>query len=191
LERGQQLVGATTEVYPKGSDVPKGTKHKRNHSCASVEIVVVAFGDENGNRLDGIRPKRARNFSERGEWFNKTLTQQILGMGVSESEVKEGLGELESFLGMAFAPGTLNLYGREWKYFEEFCGKVGVTSLPATPFTVARFMAYRFKKGAEGTKGTISAAISAVHQAAGFPSPVQDKVVEWVKRGIEKCRRRR
>jgi hypothetical protein len=112
-------------------------------------------------------------------------------MGVSESEVKEGLGELESFLGMAFAPGTLNLYGREWKYFEEFCGKVGVTSLPATPFIVARFMAYRFKEGAEGTKGTISAAISAVHQAAGFPSPVQDKVVEWVKRGIEKCRRRR
>jgi hypothetical protein len=36
--------------------------------------VVVAFGDENGNRLDGIRPKRARNFSERGEWFNRTLT---------------------------------------------------------------------------------------------------------------------
>jgi hypothetical protein len=34
-------------------------------------------------------------------------------MGVSENEVKEGLGELESFLGMAFAPGTLNLYGRE------------------------------------------------------------------------------
>jgi hypothetical protein len=91
-----------------------------------VKTVVVAFGDENGNRLDGIRPKRARNFSERGEWFNRTLTQQVLGMGVSESEVKEGLGELESFLGMAFVPGTLNLYGREWKYFEEFYGKVGV-----------------------------------------------------------------
>jgi hypothetical protein len=41
----------------------------------SVETVVVAFDDENGNRLDGIRPKRARNFSERGAWFNRTLTQ--------------------------------------------------------------------------------------------------------------------
>jgi hypothetical protein len=30
-------------------------------------------------------------------------------------------------------------------------------------------MAYRFKEGAEGTKGIISAVISAVHQAAGFP----------------------
>jgi hypothetical protein len=67
-------IGATTEGYPKGSDVPKRTKRKRNHSCADVETVVVAFGDENGNRLDGIRPKRARNFSERGEWFNRTLT---------------------------------------------------------------------------------------------------------------------
>jgi hypothetical protein len=56
---------------------------------------------------------------------------------------------------------------------------------------MARFMAYRFKEGAEGTKGIISAIILAVHQAAGFPYPVQDKVVEWVKRGIEKCRRRR
>jgi hypothetical protein len=100
LERGQQLVGATTEGYPEGSDVPKGTKCKKNHSCAFVETVVVAFGGENGNRLDGIRPKRARNFSERVEWFNRTLTQQVLGMGDSESEVKEGLGELESFLGM-------------------------------------------------------------------------------------------
>jgi hypothetical protein len=52
-------------------------------------------------------------------------------------------------------------------------------------------MANRFKKGAKGTKGTISATILAVHQVAGFPSPVQDKVVEWVKRGIEKCRRRK
>jgi hypothetical protein len=45
-----------------------------------VETVVVAFGDEKGNKLDGIRPKRARNFSERGEWFNRTLTQQFVSV---------------------------------------------------------------------------------------------------------------
>jgi hypothetical protein len=36
-----------------------------------------------------------------------------------------------------------------------------------------------------------SGSIEPLHKAAGFPSPVQDKVVEWVKRGIEKCTRRR
>jgi hypothetical protein len=35
----------------------------------------------------------------------------------------------------------------------------------------------------------ISAAISAMHQAARYNSPIYNKVVEWVKRGIEKCRR--
>ncbi len=191
LDKGQQLVGATPEGDPQGSDVPRGTKRKRDNSGATVETVVVASGNEDGNRLGGIRPKRARNISERGKWFSGTLTQQVLGLGVSESEVKEGLKEVESFLGMAFAPGTLSLYGGEWKKFVEFCERVGMSSLPATPFTVARFMAFRFREGAEGTKGTISAAISAVHQAAGFPSPVHNKVVEWVKRGIEKCRKRR
>jgi hypothetical protein len=32
-------------------------------------------------------------------------------MGVSESEVRKGLQEVDRFLRMAFAPGTLNLYG--------------------------------------------------------------------------------
>jgi hypothetical protein len=47
-------------------------------------------------------------------------------------------------------------------------------------------MAFRFKEGAQGTKGTISAAISAMHQAAGYNSPVDNKVVEWVKRGMRR-----
>jgi hypothetical protein len=41
-------------------------------------------------------------------------------MGVSESEVREGLQEVEGFLRMAFAPGTLNLYGGEWKKIQDF-----------------------------------------------------------------------
>ena len=46
---------------------------------------------KNGNRLGDIRPKRSRDVSERGQWFNRAITQQVLGMGVSESEVREGL----------------------------------------------------------------------------------------------------
>jgi hypothetical protein len=38
-------------------------------------------------------------------------------------------------------------------------------------------MAFRFKEGAQGTKGTISAAISAMHQAVGYNSPIHNKVV--------------
>jgi integrase len=75
--------------------------------------------------------------------------------------------------------------GKKFRIFE----RAEVLCLPATPFTVARFMAFRFKEGAQGTKGTISAAILAMYQAAGYKSPIHNKVVEWVKRGIEKCRR--
>jgi hypothetical protein len=54
--------------------------------------------------------QRGPEIFQRGESGSiEPLQQQVLGMGVSESEVKKGLGELERFLGMAFAPGTLNL----------------------------------------------------------------------------------
>jgi hypothetical protein len=69
LERGQQLVGATTEGYPEGFDVLKGTKHKRNHSCASVERLEWWWPLVMRIATDWmvLGPKRARNFSERGE----------------------------------------------------------------------------------------------------------------------------
>jgi hypothetical protein len=62
--------------------------------------------------------------------------------------------------------------------FQEFFERIGIVSLPATLFTMARFIAFRFREGAKGTKGTISAAILAVYHAAGFPFPAQDKLVE-------------
>jgi hypothetical protein len=58
LEQKQQLVGATNAGDPKGANLSKGTKHKRDHSGTTVEPVVVALGAGDGNRLGDIRPKR-------------------------------------------------------------------------------------------------------------------------------------
>jgi hypothetical protein len=65
LEKRQQLVGATNEEDPKGANLSKRTKHKRNHSGTTMEPVVVALGAGDGNKLGNIRPKRARYISER------------------------------------------------------------------------------------------------------------------------------
>jgi hypothetical protein len=43
--------------------------------------------------------------------------------------------------------------GENGSKFQDFCEKAEVSCLPATPFTVARFLAVRFKEGAQGTKG--------------------------------------
>jgi hypothetical protein len=109
LHRIGELVGTSSKGDPKGANLSKRTKHKRDHPSSSLEPVVVALGGGNGNRLGDIRPKRTRNISERAQWFNRALAQQVLGIDISESEVREGLMEVECFLGLAFAPGTLNL----------------------------------------------------------------------------------
>ena len=46
---------------------------------------------------------------------------------------------LESVL----SDNTRRVYGTQWRLFDEWCGEVGLNSLPAEPLTVARYLAAR------------------------------------------------
>ena len=43
---------------------------------------------------------------------------------------------------------TRRVYGVQWRIFDEWCAEVGLASLPAEPFTVARYLAARASSGA-------------------------------------------
>ena len=83
--------------------------------------------------------------------------------GVAES--------LESVL----ADNTRRTYGTQWRIFQGWCDEVGLTTLPAEPLTVARYLAARANAGASiATLRLATSAISKAHEWAKLESPCRD-----------------
>ena len=81
---------------------------------------------------------------------------------------------LESVL----SDNTRRVYGAQWRLFTDWCGDVGLHSLPAEPLTVARYLAVRAGDGASiATLRLVSSAIAKAHQWAGHESPGRDQGV--------------
>ena len=78
---------------------------------------------------------------------------------------------LESVL----ADNTRRVYGTQWRIFAGWCDEVGLTSLPAEPLTVARYLAARAGSGASvATLRLAISAISKAHEWAKLESPCRD-----------------
>ena len=78
---------------------------------------------------------------------------------------------LESVL----AGNTRRVYGTQWRLFNDWCDEVGLTSLPAEPLTVARYLAARAGSGAAiATIRLATSAISKAHEWAKLESPCRD-----------------
>ena len=78
---------------------------------------------------------------------------------------------LESVL----AGNTRRVYGTQWRIFTGWCDEVGLTSLPAEPLTVARYLAARAGDGATiATLRLATSAIAKAHEWAKLESPCRD-----------------
>ena len=78
---------------------------------------------------------------------------------------------LESVL----AGNTRRVYGTQWRLFTGWCHEVGLTSLPAEPLTVARYLAARANSGASiATLRLATSAISKAHEWAKVETPCRD-----------------
>ena len=78
---------------------------------------------------------------------------------------------LESVL----SDNTHRVYGTQWRIFTGWCDEVGLTSLPAEPLTVARYLAARASSGASiATIRLATSAISKAHEWAKLESPCRD-----------------
>ena len=80
---------------------------------------------------------------------------------------------LESVL----AGNTRRVYGTQWRLFTGWCNEAGLTSLPAEPLTVARYLAARANSAAYTSIATLRLATSAISQAhewAKLESPCRD-----------------
>ena len=87
---------------------------------------------------------------------------------------------LESVL----SENTRRVYGAQWRLFNDWCGEVGLRSLPAEPLTVARYLAARAGDGASiATMRLATSAITKAHEWAKLESPGRDQGVRAALKG--------
>ena len=70
---------------------------------------------------------------------------------------------------------TQRVYATQWRLFVDWCDDVGLSSLPAEPLTVARYLAARAGAGAAvATLRLATSAITKAHEWAKLESPSRD-----------------
>ena len=89
-----------------------------------------------------------------------------------------------SALESVLSDNTKRVYGAQWKLFDEWCGEMGLHSLPADPLTVARYLAARAGDGASiATMRLAASAITKAHEWAKLESPCRGPGVRAALKG--------
>jgi len=98
------------------------------------------------------------------------------------------LARAEAYVRRSKAANTLKAYQSDWRAFEIFCQTHDRSSLPASPETVAAYVAESAGRLKANTVERRLTAISQAHQLAGCPNPTEDKLVRTVMAGIRRVK---
>jgi integrase len=91
------------------------------------------------------------------------------------------------FLRESRAPNTHRAYRAALAAFSGFCDSAGQTAIPASPHTVAAYLARQATEGRRcSTVSLHAAAIRYAHRVAGHPNPCDSALVREVVRGIRR-----
>lgn len=85
------------------------------------------------------------------------------------------------------SPNTRRAYASAWGAFESWARATGVPPLPASPETVALYLAHLYGRGRKASTIEVAlVAISQTHRDANLPSPRTDPRIRKVVRGIRR-----
>ena len=85
------------------------------------------------------------------------------------------------------AAATRRAYGTDFAIFRAWCSERQLDALPASPATVAAFLAHEASRNVKAsTIGRRTAAIRYAHKLAGLPTPTDDELVKATVRGIRR-----
>src|SRR6202790_2764218 len=84
------------------------------------------------------------------------------------------------------AASTRKAYGTDFRLFKAYCDAKGVSSLPASPETVAAYIAAEAQTAKPSTIGRRVAAIRYAHKLAGLETPTDAEGVKATMRGIRR-----
>jgi integrase len=91
-----------------------------------------------------------------------------------------------AFVANSRAENTRRAYRADWADFTTWCRDRGRDPLPATPETVADYLADLATDRKPATISRRVAAIASAHRLAGQPSPTRDELVRLALRGIQR-----
>jgi site-specific recombinase XerD len=92
------------------------------------------------------------------------------------------------YIRQAKAPNTVRAYRSDWEQFTSWCQAQGLAALPATPETLAAYLAHEAATHPVSTLQRRLSAISQAHQAAGRESPARSEVVRLTMKGIRRAK---
>jgi integrase len=90
---------------------------------------------------------------------------------VEKQAIIEAIEKVNDYVSYSKAKSTLKAYKTDWKHFVDWCVSRNVTSKPATPETVAAYIADMATTHKVSTIERHMASISKAHGAAGFDNP--------------------
>jgi hypothetical protein len=122
---------------------------------------------------------------------------EIIAPGEETPLPAELVATAKAFQTMARAASTRRAYHRAWTDFDAWCRQHGRQSLPASPETVAAWLAWKARHampdaepGAVPARGSLDkalAAITAVHRAAKVPFDRKDPLIAETWRGVARA----
>ena len=87
----------------------------------------------------------------------------------------------------SLSPATRRVYASAWRTFEAWCGDVSRSALPATPATLALYLAELVRRGRSvSTVSTALASIGSKHAQAGLPDPTTDRAIRDIVKGARR-----
>jgi site-specific recombinase XerD len=99
----------------------------------------------------------------------------------------EGLGaRAAAFARASKSPATERAYASDWRYFEAWCSRAGLTALPAAPATIGGYLAHRADDLKVASLNRCVAAIVAAHRVAGHSLDREHPAISAVLAGIRR-----
>lgn len=121
--------------------------------------------------------------------LESTLTDLIYSPAESNIAALTGIeDQARDFAAHSKASNTVKAYRSDWEDFSRWCGTHGLTSLPATPETVALYLSDLANTHKSSTLTRRISAISQAHQIAGIETPTKSAKVRLVMAGIRRTK---
>lgn len=98
----------------------------------------------------------------------------------------ELLAAVARYSAVGIAPNTVRAYRSGWRCFERWCAAHRLGALPASPLTIATYLANRAGSLKSSSLALHVAAIRQAHLSEGFDSPTRGPEVSAVLRGIRR-----
>ena len=103
--------------------------------------------------------------------FSEDLAPAPVRIGPESGELERLASQAKDYLRAAKSEATLRAYRADWRHFAEWCRQKGFPALPASPDTVALYLADLAHTHRPSTLTRRLTAINKVHRAAGHAPP--------------------